>query len=854
MGLRRVVALLLTGTLVALFTVVGAAASTPPAGTVTVPSSAGGTAMDNWTGTIPPGINPTSDCTPPSPSTPDSHFIQINVPAGTYQTVNASFAFSISWNPGTPTEDTADEILTVLAPDGSEVGSSDTASTTETVNATNLPAGKYTVLACGFNNELPQDYSGKLVVKTTSASSESSLPSADARGLKFSAAVPADVQRDEAEPLMETGKDGRIYTCGPTGFSNISDYAQVSTDGGDQFHMLGTPPRGQQGAGGGGDCGIALGVNKNIENNYQYAYTGLGPLTGFVTSTSEDNGHRLATGGPFGNGVTDKGGGADRQWMTFTSAKDVLLIYNQQEPRNVVVQKSSDGGLTYSPLSAVAAHDPDFPGPIRYDQQHHLAYFGWSRGDHVNLSVSRDGGTSWFNCRAATAPASPAGFVTVDNDSAGNIYMAYGEKAKYHTYMTELTADRVSKCDQKVDQDPTSTEQPTVNPGFSPPVQVDRNGVRTTVFPWIAAGATPGRVAVAFYGTESDGNPNLGSFKASWDVYVNQSLNALSSARTFSQVKATTHPFHYDSICLNGLGCDLSVPPGDRSLADFFAIDYNQADKKLSVVFDRGNKKPDEASGHVATPMVTTQIAGPTNGGTSLTAPASRAVVRTFSADPTKDALARYSFILPEPPERFPPTENEPGGDFTSVAVGPQVNLNTGQPVANGGFTVTMKLSSLSDASLTQAMTGTDSQSLLWVFHFVNGYQASAASARYNPAQGFTFGYNNYTTGSAPCQSSLAGNGDKCVLFPGDTPIQGKVDRATGTIRLSVPRILLKGLSGGTGPDQRPSQVPATNGTRFYDATAFSMGNPVSPTQDVQSFLYPLDNTPAMDFLLGSGG
>lgn len=30
-------------------------------------------------------------------------------------------------------------------------------------------------------------------------------------------------------------------------------------------------------------------------------------------------------------------------------------------------------------------------------------------------------------------------------------------------------------------------------------------------------------------------------------------------------------------------------------------------------------------------------------------------------------------------------------------------------------------------------------------------------------------------------------------------------------------------------------------GTRFYDATAFSMGNNASPTQDVQSFLYPLD-------------
>ena len=119
---------------------------------------------------------------------------------------------------------------------------------------------------------------------------------------------------------------------------------------------------------------------------------------------------------------------------------------------------------------------------------------------------------------------------------------------------------------------------------------------------------------LVFAGTETDGNPNSGRFDATWDIYVNQSLNALSTDATFSQVKATTHPFHYDSICLNGLGCDLSVPPGDRSMADFFSLDYNPADKKIYVTFNRSNKKPDEASGHVANVMVVNQIGGPTIG------------------------------------------------------------------------------------------------------------------------------------------------------------------------------------------------------------------------------------------------
>ena len=176
-------------------------------------------------------------------------------------------------------------------------------------------------------------------------------------------------------------------------------------------------------------------------------------------------------------------------------------------------------------------------------------------------------------------------------------------------------------------------------------MQVDRDAVRTTVFPWVAAGGAPGRVAVAFYGTTSDGDPNSGEFDAAWDVYVNQSLNALDASRTFSQVKATTHPFHYDSICLNGLACDLAVPPGDRTLADFFSIDLDPVSGKLSVVFNRTNKKPDEALGHVGAPMLAAQIAGPSNGGSTLAS--TRPALRQSTDDPTGDALSNYSLTTP---------------------------------------------------------------------------------------------------------------------------------------------------------------------------------------------------------------
>src|SRR5205085_1981308 len=137
----------------------------------------------------------------------------------------------------------------------------------------------------------------------------------------------------------------------------------------------------------------------------------------------------------------------------------------------------------------------------------------------------------------------------------------------------------------------------------------------------------------------------------------------------------------------------------------------------------RTNKRPDGSLGHVATPLVATQIAGPSNGGATLTA--TRPALRQSTDDPTGDALASYSLTTPGTP--VPPTPtNEAAGDFTSAAVGPDA--------ATGGFTVTLKVASLAQAALTKALADTGSQSLLWVWRFTNGYTDSAASAAWSPA------------------------------------------------------------------------------------------------------------------------
>src|SRR4051794_21574614 len=460
--------------LVAVGTVAGAAfaaaalsigASTPSTQSVAVPAKAGQTLQLSWTGTIPPAsAHPTNDCNGAGVGN-DDEGITVTLPRKGYDRIDATFTFKISWAPSNPSGDETlnDEVLTVNSADqqdpgdttASELGSSDGSTTEEVVVAHNLAPGTYHALACGFVNSTPQPYQGTLTVETTAKQASTSLPSAPAQGLQFSSAVPADPQRDEAEPLIEISRDGHIYTCGPTGFSNGADYAQVSTDGGDQFHILGTPPRGQQGAGGGGDCALATGVTPNSSGNYQYAYSGLGALSGFTTSTSPNNGHSLATAGVDANGgITSNGVAADRQWEAFTDDHTVLLSWNQQVPRNVVVQRSTDGGLTFSPITSIAAPDAEFPGPMHYIASTNTVFMPWTKGEEVNLAVSHDGGTTWTDCKVASGDVvagGTAGFAVADADTAGNIYVVWADSSNYHTWMSVLTADKVAGCSESTD-------------------------------------------------------------------------------------------------------------------------------------------------------------------------------------------------------------------------------------------------------------------------------------------------------------------------------------------------------------------------------------------------------------------
>jgi PKD repeat protein len=181
-------------------------ASDPPTSSITVPSTTGQTVTVQWTGSIPPLVNGTSDCTNLA-DTPaaDQHNPTINVPTGLYNSVNAKFTFNISW------ENSAgnDEVLTVLNPDGSTLDSSDGGDPSETVTGNNLPAGTYKVIACGFiSGPAPQSYVGTLTIDTSSGGppppppTPSPAPAAPGVPRYYNYAPPAAIGEASGEPSI----------------------------------------------------------------------------------------------------------------------------------------------------------------------------------------------------------------------------------------------------------------------------------------------------------------------------------------------------------------------------------------------------------------------------------------------------------------------------------------------------------------------------------------------------------------------------------------------------------------------------------------------------------------------------
>ena len=289
-----------------------ALAASPDPQTVTVPTTVGATRTVTWTGTIPAGsAHPTSECDS-VPAGVDAETLTINAPAN-YNTLSASFTFSISWTPvdrtRRPTTSPPPSMNT--APPAAAGRAAPSAPATPAApprrsSPATSRAAHYEVQACGFLNTTPQPYTGKLVITTNDGRAAAPACRPPRQRPRLLRERRADPQRDEAEPLIETGRTAGSTPAGPPA-SATPRTTPRSPPTTATSSTCSAPRRAGSRASAAAVTAPSHRARKNSQGNYQYAYAGLGPLTGFATSTSPDNGHTPSTPARRATAITDTG-------------------------------------------------------------------------------------------------------------------------------------------------------------------------------------------------------------------------------------------------------------------------------------------------------------------------------------------------------------------------------------------------------------------------------------------------------------------------------------------------------------------------------------------------------------------
>jgi len=380
---------------------------------------------------------------------------------------------------------------------------------------------------------------------------------------------------------------------------------------------------------GGGDADIA--VNAPDPNNSaipNLAFTSLTLAPGVTATNSRNRGDTFFTPP---NVVAALVPGDDRMWNdAVNDASTVYLAYHDLATFNINVQRSNNGGLTYTA----------------------------GLGEAIDAATLPAAGSL-----APTSSANTAAQIKVDNGSCpsrGNLYVAFTapdnaienantgpQRSVYVGVSTDagLGAPTFTFTDHKVFTSPLGSQGATHgNNNIFPALAVDSFGNaytvwsdnqniflssssnlgvtwtspvrvnsgptvnKSNVFPWVAADAN-GHVVVTWLGSSIAGNSNdVATMQpacadgttdcwAQWSVYAAESVNGTALVPSFTQHAASDHIIHSGTICTSGTGCS-----GDdsRSLADFFQVALDPQ-HRANIAY---------ADDHLASPLCSQQTPG----------------------------------------------------------------------------------------------------------------------------------------------------------------------------------------------------------------------------------------------------
>ncbi|MDX6490824.1 MAG: hypothetical protein QOD43_1069 [Gaiellaceae bacterium] len=714
-----------------------------------------------------------------------------------------------------------DITLELYDPSGVQRAHGDTATSPEEVvyQSDNLATGVWHVQVCPFSGGViasPYSYNGAFSTSnapvqqvtppgsTGGGSGGTPIPRYVAGRLVFSPATVIDPQRTEGEPLNFLDPNSNTYwESGPWGTTTQTSFIHRSTDNGLEFHVdspVGLRPDAPPG---GGDTDIV------VDDQGNHYFVDLEALVNLGTAVSNDNGNNWRK-----NPVAVQNAAVDRQWYTVdngttASAADntVFLAFHETAVGTYIYSSPGStgptdpvGGLVWQNASAEAprplANDATC-AQIRFDKVTRNLYYACNEGTHVRVTIGHvaPGQRTGIQFHNVTVPDSPGGggpghlFPAVATDSAGTVYTAWIDTNDNNVYYSY------------------STDQGT---SWTTPVKVNSSPANTAEFLWAQAG-TPGTLALAWYATDTPGQPDsfpnwvddpLGATTVKWWGYAGVVTNAASLAPTIAQQRFTEKPMHYGQICNQGIGC--TVSGGDRTMADYFAVNFDRNGALRFVYNDTTSQN------HGAHLYEVRQIQGKTADGRSL----KEAVPKSPMKDASGDAQWPH----------YSPTgagSNQPQLDFTNLALS--------QP-SSSTLRVKMTVANLAGLQPPPGKT-----SAVWLTRFqalsLGDFGEEAYRIFYVGAESTAGLAPQYFAGSTTCTDTTPQN-CKLSQYPRTMAAQGRV--CGNTISVDVP------VNGGFGLG-----VPV--GKTLYNVTAFSFGRNNDNT-DVYS---DVDATHAFDFALG---
>jgi hypothetical protein len=283
----------------------------------------------------------------------------------------------------------------------------------------------------------------------------------------------------------------------------------------------------------------------------------------------------------------------DRQWLNVGRGQHdaVYLTYHDFAGGFPIIERSDDHAATFAPCGTIL--DPTSAAGRNYTP---------TGGTLVAKPVLDHSGRMFVEVSEPPSTASPVGaalnslYIAVADRgcSGGTVFKNYtiysNPGANLANIFDSVSVDGAGNV-YVIAAGRTNAAQKTVNVWmfvsrdhgvhWSQPIRVNTPNLSANVMPAIVGGRSAGEVAVGWFGTSTNADPNYQ--KDQWRYFVATSFNY---GRSFAQTTVTPRPIHYGDICTQGVFCGL-IPgqPSNRNLADFDELTIDPRTGNLIVAF-----------------------------------------------------------------------------------------------------------------------------------------------------------------------------------------------------------------------------------------------------------------------------